>query len=157
MIASLFAARGFARLKKGDKSGAVEDFTKAIELKPDEDVYYEARLYLENGENDFQKALGDLTHLIDLKPDETDLLLATRGNLPQTPQVRRVAGGLRESSGQRTRRMSRPWLAKEKSSQKRVTAEPVRNNLQQALRLATDPKEKEKIQTRLRAIGVGPL
>ena len=29
--------------------------------------------------------------------------------------------------------------------------------LQQALRLATDPKEKETIQTKLRGIGVGPL
>jgi tetratricopeptide (TPR) repeat protein len=29
--------------------------------------------------------------------------------------------------------------------------------LQEALRLATDPKEKENIQARLRSIGVGPL
>ena len=29
--------------------------------------------------------------------------------------------------------------------------------LQEALRLATDPKEQEKIQAKLRGIGVGPL
>ena len=58
----------------------MEDFTKAIDLKPDESSYFEARLYIYNSENDLGRALGDLNHLIALKPDQNQPL-HVRANL----------------------------------------------------------------------------
>lgn len=103
-----------------------------------------------------EKSISDLTHLIALKPNENALYLR-RANiylklnefdnaladydtlLAKEPQNVAALAGKGESIAQK--------------GDRRAGAE----QLQQALRLASDPKEKEKIQAKLRAIGVGPL
>ena len=117
---------------------------------------YEARLYLYTDEKDSEKILGDLTHLIALKPAETDLymrradlylklnkydeaLVDYERILAKDPKNTRALAGKGE-------------VIAMKGDRKAGAAQ-----LQEALQMATDPKEKEGIQAKLRAIGVGPL
>ena len=126
------------------------------ELKPDEISYYEARLYLYNSTDNFEKALGDLTHLIALKPDETDLFfrraeiyLKLGRNDESLADYEKVLA----KNPKNVAALAGKGEVIAKKGDRRAGAE----QLQQALRLATDPKEKENIQAKLRAIGVGPL
>jgi tetratricopeptide (TPR) repeat protein len=153
---SLYAERGFARLKKEDRNGAVEDFSKAIELKPDDSSYYEARLYLYTDEKDAAKALGDLTHLIALKPEETDLYMRRSDLYLKLNKYDEALADYEKILAKDPKNIQalagKGEVIAMKGDRKSGAAQ-----LQEALRMATDPKEKEGIQAKLRAIGVGPL
>src|SRR5262249_50753514 len=152
----LYEARGFARLKKGDKSGALEDFGKAIELKPAEGAYYTARLYIYLNEGDSEKAAGDYTHLIELKPDDMDLYLRRADlylKLNKNDQALADYEKVLAKDSNNVAALAGKGEAIAKKGDRRDGAA----QLQQALKLASDPKEKERIQAKLREIGVGPL
>ena len=153
--ASLYAARGFVYLKKGDKDGAVADFSKAIEMKPDA-AYYEARAYLYDGEGDTEKEIGDVTRLITFKPSDTSLVLR-RADLYM--KLKRYDEALADYEQVLTGDpKSIPALAgKGEVIAKKGDRRGGAAQLQEALQLTSDPKEKEYIQAKLREIGVGPL
>jgi tetratricopeptide (TPR) repeat protein len=53
----------------GDFKGAIADYTKAIELKPDYAEAYFSRGYARKSQGDLGGAMGDYTKAIELKPD----------------------------------------------------------------------------------------
>jgi|GEM_PF-3805091 len=67
--AEFFLKRGDARAAKGDLDGAIADYTKAIELKPDYAEAYNNRgiAWVDKGEYD--KAIEDFSRAVELKPD----------------------------------------------------------------------------------------
>jgi tetratricopeptide (TPR) repeat protein len=153
---SLYSGRGFAALKKGDKAAAVEDFSKAIELKPDEGAYYTARSYVYVSQGDSAKAIDDFTRLMALKPDDKDLILR-RANLylklNKPNEALADYEKILTKDPQNVIALAGKGEAIAKQGNRRAGAE----ELQKALQIASDPKEKEEIQTKLREIGVGPL
>ena len=154
--AALYSARGFARLKKGDKSGALEDFSKAIALQPGESAYYTDRLYIYLSRGDAEKAVGDFTHLIALKPDETDLYLRRADlylKLNKYEEARADYEKVLANDPNNVAALSGEGEVIAKRGDRRAGAA----KLQQALQLASDPKDKERIQVKLREIGVGPI
>jgi tetratricopeptide (TPR) repeat protein len=54
---------------------AIEDFSEALELTPDDQVIYERRAYAEMGLHDYDRALADYSELIKRKPNEVRYLL----------------------------------------------------------------------------------
>ena len=67
--AQKFFNSGFDKSKKGDNQGAIEDYTKAIELKPDYAKAYNNRGIAHKALKDYQKAIADYNKAIELKPD----------------------------------------------------------------------------------------
>ena len=60
---------GNAKRAKGDLDGAIEDYTKAIQLKPrNADAYYERGL-AKRAKGDLDGAIADFTNAVELKPD----------------------------------------------------------------------------------------
>ena len=148
--ASPYAARGFARLKKEDKSGALKDFTKAIEVMPDDSSYYEARLYIYNSENDSEKALGDLIHLIALQPDRIELYLQRANLYLKLTKYDESLADYEKVLATEPKNVS-ALAGKGEAIARKGDRKAGAEQLREALRLATDPKEKEAIQAKLRA------
>jgi tetratricopeptide (TPR) repeat protein len=61
--------RGYAEFNKGDMNGAIADYTKAIQLKPNDPGAYYNRGYLEFDKGDWTDAISDYSRAIALKPD----------------------------------------------------------------------------------------
>ena len=59
-----------SKLIKRDFDGAIADYTKAIELKPDDSAAYEHRGDAKAFKTDFDGAIADCTKAIELKPDD---------------------------------------------------------------------------------------
>jgi tetratricopeptide (TPR) repeat protein/S1-C subfamily serine protease len=64
-----YNSRGFARSDLGDKQGAIADYNKAIELKPDDAEAYNNRGNARYHLGDKKGAIADYTKAIELKPD----------------------------------------------------------------------------------------
>jgi tetratricopeptide (TPR) repeat protein len=58
--ANAYTNRGVARFKKGDNSGAIEDFTEAIRIRPGLDTPYLNRAAALRAEGNLEAALKDL-------------------------------------------------------------------------------------------------
>ena len=56
--------------RKGDLDGAIADYTKAIELKPDDAGAYNNRGNAKQTKGDLDGAIADYTKAIELKPDD---------------------------------------------------------------------------------------
>jgi len=56
---------------KGDYDGAIDDYTKAIELNPKEAQHYRYRGEARLGKGDLDGALADFTQAAKLKPSNT--------------------------------------------------------------------------------------
>ncbi|MBV9130544.1 MAG: tetratricopeptide repeat protein, partial [Verrucomicrobia bacterium] len=103
-----------------------------------------------------EKALGDLTHLIALKPDHIELYLR-RANLYL--QLNKKDESLADyervlaKDPQNVAALAGKGEVIAKKGNRRAGAE----QLEEALRLATDPRDKANIQAKLHGIGVGPL
>jgi len=67
--ADAYCNRGYAKQSQGDLQGAIADYSKAIELKPDFALAYIARGNAKQSQGDFQGAIADSTKAIELKPD----------------------------------------------------------------------------------------
>ena len=67
--------RGWAKRKQGDHTGAMEDFTHAIELKPDDAYGYKNRAGVKRELRDYDGAIEDYIQAIKLKPDDADAYL----------------------------------------------------------------------------------
>ena len=67
--AEAYYNRGIAKRAKGDLDGAIADYTKAIELKPDYAVAYSNRGAAKQAKGDLDGAIADFTKAIELKPD----------------------------------------------------------------------------------------
>jgi len=67
---------GNAKYSKGDLDGAIADYTKAIELKPDVAGAYGNRGAAKQIKGDLDGAIADYTKAIELKPDHEDLAAA---------------------------------------------------------------------------------
>src|SRR5687768_6061174 len=63
-----FYNRGVERLKAGDRPGAVSEFTKAIELKPDFVRAYFERAVAKLELKDLQGAIDDFTRITQIDP-----------------------------------------------------------------------------------------
>jgi lipoprotein NlpI len=66
---SAYKKSGDAKRAKGDFNGAITDYSKAIELKPDDYDAYNNRGIAKLDKRDFDGAVADCTKAIDLKPD----------------------------------------------------------------------------------------
>jgi tetratricopeptide (TPR) repeat protein/S1-C subfamily serine protease len=64
--------RGATRADLGDKQGAIADFNKVIELKPDDAEAYSNRGVARSHLGDKQGAIADYTKAIELQPDDAD-------------------------------------------------------------------------------------
>jgi tetratricopeptide (TPR) repeat protein len=67
-----FNNRGLAMQAKGDFDGAISNFTKAIELKPDDGSAYYNRGSVKQDKGDLDGAIADFSKAIELKPDDED-------------------------------------------------------------------------------------
>ena len=67
--------RGWAKRKQGDHTGAMEDFTHAIELKPDDAYGYKNRAGVKRELGDYDGAIEDYIQAIKLKPDDANAYL----------------------------------------------------------------------------------
>ena len=70
MTAEDFFDRGLDKRKKGDNQGAIEDYTKAIELNPDYATAYYNRGIAHSDLKEYQQAIADYTESIRLKNPE---------------------------------------------------------------------------------------
>ena len=61
---------GWAKRALGDHAGAIEDFTRAIELKPGDAYGYKNRAGVKRELGDYAGAIEDYTQAIKLKPDD---------------------------------------------------------------------------------------
>ncbi|MDE0396639.1 MAG: tetratricopeptide repeat protein [Candidatus Poribacteria bacterium] len=66
----VYNSRGWAKREQGDHTGAMEDFTRAIELKPDNTYAYNNRGWTKREQGDYTGAMEDFTRAIKLKPDD---------------------------------------------------------------------------------------
>ena len=78
--ARAYALQGHNNLGEGLELAAISDFTKAIELNPDDHYYYFSRGLAKEDFCDYQGALSDYTKAIELNPDNERTWI-TRGNL----------------------------------------------------------------------------
>ena len=67
----IYNNRGWAKRELGDYTGAMADFTLAIELKPDNAYGYKNRAGVKRELDDYVGAIEDYTHAIKLDPDDT--------------------------------------------------------------------------------------
>jgi tetratricopeptide (TPR) repeat protein len=66
---NVYFERGYARSIKNEYDKAVEDYTKAIELKSDENKYYTNRAFAWSSFNEYDKAIADYDKAIELNPN----------------------------------------------------------------------------------------
>ena len=64
--------RGDARSEKGDLDGALQDYTEAIRLQPDDAAAYYNRGAIRHEKGDLDGALQDYMEAIRLRPDYAD-------------------------------------------------------------------------------------
>ena len=69
---SFFAGKGFTAGLNGDYKSAIEYFSKAIELNPQDSISYHQRGLCYYYENDYEHALKDFNKTINLNPNLTD-------------------------------------------------------------------------------------
>ncbi len=74
-----FFRRGRARSDQGDSPGAIEDFSRAIELAPGRAPPWSARARERNAIRDFDGAIADATRALAIDPTQYEALVA-RGN-----------------------------------------------------------------------------
>jgi tetratricopeptide (TPR) repeat protein len=74
--AALYAARAAERLKLGDRINAIVDFTRALELSPDDFSLHVARANQYAAVGDAKSALADRDQAVRLKPDDAEAHLA---------------------------------------------------------------------------------
>jgi len=67
---NVFVNRGWLRFVTEDYDGAIEDFTEAIQRKPDDPSVYSNRGWTRMIKKDFAGAIADYTEAIRLKPDD---------------------------------------------------------------------------------------
>lgn len=67
-LASAYTQRGVLEAKNGDLDGALADFNKAIEIKPDFTEIYFARGFLEQIKGNSDRAMADYSKAIELNP-----------------------------------------------------------------------------------------
>jgi tetratricopeptide (TPR) repeat protein len=60
---------GFAKDAKGDLDGALADYTKVIEIKPDDCEAYSSRGLVKFQKGDYDGAIADCSKAIEIKPD----------------------------------------------------------------------------------------
>ena len=135
---------------------AAEDFSRAIELKPDEGAYYTARSYIYVSEGDSAKAVDDFTRLIALRPEDKDLLLRRAQLYLKLNRMNEALADYKNvlaKDPQNVAALAGKGETIAKQGNRRTGAE----ELQKALQIASDPKKKEEIQAKLREMGVGPL
>ncbi|RKU11182.1 hypothetical protein C6503_18585 [Candidatus Poribacteria bacterium] len=66
----VYNSRGWAKRRQGDHTGAIEDFTRAIQLKPEDTYAYNNRGWTKREQGDHTGAMEDFTRAIELKPDD---------------------------------------------------------------------------------------
>ncbi|MYA72719.1 tetratricopeptide repeat protein [Candidatus Poribacteria bacterium] len=71
--------RGWAKREQGDYTGAMEDFTRAIELKPDDTYAYKNRAGVKRELGDYAGAVEDYTQAIKLDPKDAYYAYNNRG------------------------------------------------------------------------------
>lgn len=64
--------RGLAKMREADNDGAIAEFTKAIEFKPDFARAYYLRGVVKGATHAHDGAVADMTKVIQLKPDDAD-------------------------------------------------------------------------------------
>ena len=69
-ICSIYNDRGWMKRKQGDHIGAMEDYTRAIELNPNHTSGYKNRAGLKHELGDYTGAVDDYNQVIKLKPDD---------------------------------------------------------------------------------------
>ena len=69
-LAGVLYNRGTANAKKGNLAQGIEDFTKSIEIKPDDVMAYNNRGSAYAQQGNFIQALADFTKAIDLSPND---------------------------------------------------------------------------------------
>ncbi len=67
-----YKQRGYEKSAKGDYAGAIEDFTQAIKLKPNDAYGYKNRAAAKEALKDHIGAIEDYTQAIKLKPDDAN-------------------------------------------------------------------------------------
>ncbi len=70
VAADEFVARGQTRVERGNRKGAIEDFTKAIELNPSLAIAYKSRAFQHMDAAAYDRAITDLTKAIELDPKD---------------------------------------------------------------------------------------
>jgi tetratricopeptide (TPR) repeat protein len=106
-LAITYVFRGIARRKRGDFDGAINDFTEAIRIDPDDvavDAYC-SRAHLYRIVGDFNKAISDYTQALRLRPDSAEAYAGREAAYRKTgdtanadadlAQLARIRGGKR--------------------------------------------------------------
>ena len=89
--------RGAIHHRQGDRDAAMEDYSKAIQLMPDDDEAYDYRGDLRYQMKDYPGAVSDYRTLTKLKPDDPDaysklgIALIGLGNYKEAEQTFKVA------------------------------------------------------------------
>jgi Flp pilus assembly protein TadD len=73
-LAAVYQGRGYAFAKNQQFQEAIQDYTEAIKIKPNDPRIYEQRAAVEMKMYDYDKALADYSELIKLKPNEVRYL-----------------------------------------------------------------------------------
>jgi tetratricopeptide (TPR) repeat protein len=73
-LAAVYQGRGYAFAKNQLFQEAIQDYTEAIKIKPNDPRIYEQRAAVEMKMYDYDKALADYSELIKLKPNEVRYL-----------------------------------------------------------------------------------
>jgi len=66
----LYSNRGLNRERSGDWDGAMEDYTRAIDLQPENPVPYVGRANIRNNQGDLQEAIEDYNAAISRDPED---------------------------------------------------------------------------------------
>ncbi|HEU5313118.1 MAG TPA: tetratricopeptide repeat protein [Candidatus Udaeobacter sp.] len=69
-LAAVYQQRGYAAATTQQLPDAINDYSEAIKLKPEDARIYEQRAAVEMKINDYDKALSDYSEAIKLKPNE---------------------------------------------------------------------------------------
>jgi tetratricopeptide (TPR) repeat protein len=99
-----YVIKGAAAMRRGDDEGVIRNYTRAIEISPDDLDYYYARGHAYWHTKELGRAIADFTTAIDLKPDDIyayyvrGAIYQERGNLQQAMRdlnvVIEASGGL---------------------------------------------------------------
>jgi tetratricopeptide (TPR) repeat protein len=79
-LAKAYANRGSRYHENGQRDRAINDYTAAIAIMPDQATYYFQRAFLYHGKSDYRRALADYTAVIRLNPNDYVAFL-NRGNV----------------------------------------------------------------------------
>ena len=64
-----YVVKGAAAIRRGDQDGIIENYSRAIEISPDDLEYYFARAQAYWHKKELGLAIADYTRVIDLNPD----------------------------------------------------------------------------------------